>query len=341
MAIAPEYDKQEAKDLLGLCAYVEAGVQPPIPDPRPGWSLLFDSPEIGDFKNKWQLWQRSSDRRFAIALRGTILQAGSILEDLISIMVKATGTLSVGPMNYPYKFAADPDAGVHLGFALGTLLLLNDSTNGILAQLAEHGVAAGSDLYITGHSQGAAMATLLRSYLEHTGGTPTNCSIKTYVFAQPKPGNPHYAADFEGRFCDSQMAFRVTNVLDWVPQVPFTLQLPDDIDKPNPLSVITSPSLLIALITKAVAEAQAYVEAHSRARLQSTVVGLVHAAAPQPALAPAPQALLAIPFAAPVMHTLNFVNAGTDIPRLGTPAVGTQCQDSLFEHHVTTYFPLI
>ncbi len=223
----------------------------------------------------------------------------------------------------------------------GTLLLLPDRANGILAQLSKNGVTQGSELYITGHSQGAAMATLLRSYLQHTGGTPAGCSIKTYVFAQPKPGNQHYADDFEEQFCGSEMAFRITNVLDWVPQVPFTLQFPDDIDKPNPLSVIASPSLLIALLKKGVAEMQAYIEAHTRSRLQSTAVSLVHGATPQPALAPSAQALLTTPFVVPVMHTLNFANVGTDIPLVGPPAVGDQCHDSLFEHHATTYFSLI
>lgn len=341
MPITPGYDKEEARALLGLCAYVEAEVQLPIPDPRPGWALLFDSPEMGDFKNKWQLWRRGSDGRFAIALRGTILQGGSILEDLLSMMVAAEGSLAVGPLKCQYKFADDSEAGVHLGFAMGTLLLLTDRTSGILVQLPKLGVNAGSDLYITGHSQGAAMAMLLRSYLDHTGGTPDNCSIKTYVFAQPKPGNQHYADDFEDRFCDTGMAFRITNILDWVPQVPFTLQFPDDIDQPNPLSVAASPSLLITLIKKAVTEIEAYVEAHSRARLQSTAVSLVRSATPQPELAPQPQVLLPVPFSVPAMHSLNFVNAGTDVPLPGTPAVGAQCQDSLYQHHATTYYPLI
>jgi hypothetical protein len=343
MPIAPGYDQQEPREMLALCAYVEAGVQPPIPDPRPAWALLFDSPPIGPFENKWQLWQRAADKRFAIALRGTVAEGGSILEDVISVMVKAEGTLSIGGIHCPYKFAADPEAGIHLGFAVGTLLLLTDSASGILAQLPKYKIQAGSDIYITGHSQGAAMATLLRSYFEYVGGLPANCSVKTYVFAQPKPGNQHYADDFEERFCHegAEMAFRVTNSLDWVPQVPFTLQFVDDIDKPNPLSVIASPSLLIVLLKKALGEAQSYVEAHARARLQSTAVALARASAPPIAPAETLQALPAAAFTAPVMATLNFVNAGTDVPLAGRPCVGEQCQDSLFEHHATTYYSLL
>jgi hypothetical protein len=68
-------------------------------------------------------------------------------------------------------------------------------------------------------------------------------SYKTYVYAQPKPGNDHYASDFESKFCNSGLAFRVTNSLDWVPQVPFTLEFPGDINTPNPLSALANPRL--------------------------------------------------------------------------------------------------
>ena len=149
-------------------------------------------------------------------------------------MVKARGILGVGGANHNYQFAADPRAGVHLGFALATILLLNDPASGIIAR-AGNQIPTGSDIYITGHSQGAAIATLLRSFF-HYSGMLENCSIKTFVFAQPKPGNVHYAEDFESLFCDPVMAYRVTNTLDWVPEVPFTLQSPEDVDAPNPLT---------------------------------------------------------------------------------------------------------
>src|SRR5215467_15190640 len=89
------------------------------------------------------------------------------------------------------------------------------------------------------------MATLLRSYFAYASDAPEekNYSYKTYVYAQPKPGNDHYADDFESRFCNSGFAFRVTNSLDWVPQVPFTLEFLCDINTPNPLSALANPRL--------------------------------------------------------------------------------------------------
>ena len=248
MPFTPGFQLAEALDLLAMCANVEDEATPPIPPAPPGWTLVFDSPVIGTFDEKWQLW-RSAAGPWAIALRGTVMRAGSIFEDLISILVGASGVITVGPHPIPYRFATDAAAGIHLGFALGTLLLLKDREHGILAQLAARGIAPG-DVYITGHSQGAAMATLLRSYLAYAPDAPAGCAYKTYVFAQPKPGNGHYALDFDARFANAGFAFRVTNSLDWVPQVPFTLEFLQDVDRPNPLSVLASPSLLMSLLTK-------------------------------------------------------------------------------------------
>src|SRR5262245_24801676 len=199
MPLTPGFQLSEALDLLAMAANVEGEATPPIPSTPAGWTLLFDSPVIGPFDDKWQLWQ-SAAGAYAIALRGTVMETGSILEDLISILVRATGSVTIDHQSVPYQFAADPAAGIHLGFALGTLLLLKDPVNGILAQLAGRRVGPGSIIYLTGHSQGAAMATLLRSYLQYAREAPSGLSYKTYVFAQPKPGNDHYAEDFESKF---------------------------------------------------------------------------------------------------------------------------------------------
>ena len=338
MTLAPGFLRVEALDLLAMCANVEGEVAAPIPPTPPGWTLLFDSPVIGAFDEKWQLW-RSDTGAYAIALRGTVMKVGSVLEDLISVLVWAQGHITVGHQSIEFQFAAEPDAGVHLGFALGTLVLLKDPTNGILAQLAQHGVAAGSDVYVTGHSQGAAMATLLRSYFQYAPDAPPGPSYKTYVFAQPKPGNDHYATDFERQFGNAGLAFRVTNSLDWVPQVPFTLEMIRDVNHPNPLTVLASPSLLLDALMKVmeplVSEARRIIERHSRPHLQQKATALAQKVAP--ASVPTPPA----PFDAPFHPSLYFVNAGTEEALIGTPCVGAECHDAFFEHHVTTYYKLL
>lgn len=338
MPFKPGFDRSEALDLLNFCAIIETDVTPPIPtDPPTGWALAFTSPVIGPFDNLWQLWQRAADGAFAVVVRGTTMNAGSILEDVIALMIKGKGTLQLGAIKFDYQFAADPLADVHVGFALGALLLLKDPANGILSQLAKKGVGAGSKVYVTGHSQGAAVATLIRSYLAYAPDAPGHVDYKTYVYAQPKPGNDHYAEDFENRFCDTDFAFRVTNSLDWVPQVPFTIEFISDINTPNPLSVLGAISLPLALLQGAVNQFIVVARAHAQSQLQSAAASVAKLGAVSTSGSP----LGADQIDAPLVPTLNFVNAGTEIALMGVPCVGDQCKDPFFEHHPATYYGLL
>jgi hypothetical protein len=336
MPLNPGFTHSEALDLLALCAILEGGN--PLPPQPAGWNKIFDSPVIGPFTEKWQLWQ-SAGGAYAVVLRGTVMDAGSIIEDLISFLVPATGRVTVGHVQVDYKFAAVAEASVHFGFALGTLLLLKDPNDGILAQLASK-VPAGSQIYLAGHSQGAAMATLLRSYLAYAADAPSgkNYTFKTYVYAQPKPGNDHYATDFENAFCNSGFAYRVTNSLDWVPQMPFTLEFPSDINTPNPLSVLTNPRLVMifATLKPLVDGARTFIVDHARQRLQPKAVALAQKVSPAPAAG-----LAATSFDVTILPSLNFLNAGTEFALIGAPCVGAQCQDGFFEHHATTYYGLL
>jgi hypothetical protein len=215
------FNLSEASDLLYMCDQLYGrpsdSPQPSVPIPDDfSWVPIFTSPVLPPLGEKWQLWQNNSVySTYAIIVRGTGSSSfGSVLEDFLSFLAPATGTVTVGPVTIPYKFAADAKASVHVGFALGALLLLKSPIVGILAQLAAK-VPPGSNVYIAGHSQGAGVAPLLRSYLYYGADRPTNDYFyKTYAFAQPKQGNDHYATDFESLFCNTGLAFRLTNSLD-------------------------------------------------------------------------------------------------------------------------------
>jgi hypothetical protein len=334
MTFKAGFDLGEALDLVTLCALIEGHAS--LPQPA-SWTIVYDSPEISLLTEKWQLW-RNSEGAFAIAVRGTVPDPGSIAEDLISFLAQAAGTVTAGQQRIGYKFAADPHASVHAGFALGALLLLKDPANGILAKLAST-VPQGSQIYITGHSQGAAVGTLLRSYLAYAPDRPAdkNYTYKTYVFAQPKPGNDHYACDFESAFCNEGLAFRVTNSLDWVCQVPFTIEIPSDINTPNPLSAVTVPgSMVLTALTGFGNEVRKLIVERVRSRLQSKASALArqvtHGAVPE---------LAGHGFDIPIAPSLNFANAATEIALTGTPCVGEECKDAFFEHHAATYYALM
>lgn len=228
----------------------ETGVpHPPPPTPKPGlgtppppgdfgWKLAFDPGKVVNDDNYWQLWRNESGSRYALCFRGTTSALSSIWEDL---KVRARGpALRVRGVSVP--LAVHPMARVHGGFAEALEAMLEDSVLEVLTRFAREGM---EQLYLIGHSQGAAIATLCRSFLEYQKLEPALGALetKTYAFAQPKPGNRHYAYDFElvtGRAGPAAAtAFRVANDQDWVPQVPLSIELPSDLTPPNPTTIPT------------------------------------------------------------------------------------------------------
>src|SRR5262245_26984400 len=68
-AMTPGFVLAEALDLLAMCAHVEDEVMSPVPPTVPGWTLVFDSPVIGPFDEKWQL-RRNTAGAWAVVIRG-------------------------------------------------------------------------------------------------------------------------------------------------------------------------------------------------------------------------------------------------------------------------------
>lgn len=208
------------------------------------WKPLYDSREglgddpnkngFGAFENAWILLQNQSNpSHYAVAIRGTIGQSRSILNDALATTIPANAGIEF-PKNkiLPIVFAATPGAEVHLGFAYGAFTLLFDRQRGILTQLLSDKVAGGAQLTITGHSQGAAIATLVHAFLHYAITDPDdkyglkakNLQFKSYLFAQPKPGNALFAMDFAHIAGCRGAGFVINNNLDPVTKVPLTSQ---------------------------------------------------------------------------------------------------------------------
>jgi len=96
------------------------------------------------------------------------------------------------------------------------------------------------EFLIMGHSQGAAIAFLLRSYLFYkvkAKTLPNDLVFKTYCSAAPKPGNLYYAYDYE--YINREgWSYTVVNALDWVPETPISIQQLSDINTLNPFTGI-------------------------------------------------------------------------------------------------------
>lgn len=214
-----------------------------------GWRIEYDSRKAGDdnpetngfgpFDNAWLLLKSNDGSRYAIAIRGTVGQARSIIDDFLATTIAAQSGLEFPKGRHvPIVFAATPKAEVHLGFAYASFSILFDKERGILNYLRSHKILDRADqILITGHSQGAAVATLIHSFLYYAisdtedryelGKKPV--PLKSYLFAQPKPGNLQYASDFARIAGGQGLAFVINNHLDPVPQVPLSLQTPVDV----------------------------------------------------------------------------------------------------------------
>ncbi len=274
MAFAPGFVASEATDAVNLCMQLNgtglAGQSPPVVSSR--WLLQFDSRQtdlslkesrdradgtqqvidgMGPFDNAWAAWKSLQDEQlYAVVIRGTVDSASSILDDVLSTSIRASSALPVkapdGSMRrLPLSMVSSANAAnaaVHLGFVWGTAILVYQRELGILKYLL--GLPAGSKILIAGHSQGAAIATLIHAMLLHasTDATgpladalkPKGFQYKSYVFAQPKPGNWQFGHDYAQMTGNRGLALCLNNNRDWVPQVPLTVDLPDEVTN-NPI----------------------------------------------------------------------------------------------------------
>lgn len=271
--MANGFQHDEALQMLELCAELNGyGVQDATPPDTKNWKPVTEGMDpsnkakefgFGPFNNRWKLWKRDGSNEYAVVIRGTIYDAKSIEEDLmanslpaekITIPAGKDKSISFRLASTAYQHADEangfPVPEVHAGFAYGLAAILFDGSHGLIKALNEN-VPSGSRVFITGHSQGAAIATLLPSFLHYACADGeyknvqkedkqnySDCSrfgmegksweIKTYVFAQPKPGNWRYAMDLAQSIGNKGMIYAINNYDDPVVQVPLAFQLLSD-----------------------------------------------------------------------------------------------------------------
>jgi hypothetical protein len=349
-----------------------------------GWKIVYDSrhpgntewnktwpdqdannPEkngFGPFNNAWLLVQSDADpSSYAIAIRGTVGEINSILADAFVTSTPAYAGIEY-PKNktLPILFAATPKAEIHLGFANAAFTLLFEQDKGILAQLHKLHLSNNAKLFITGHSQGATIATLVHSFLYYAitdnqdryklnlklagiddSSTKTNIQLKSYVFAQPKPGNQQYSEDFAR--ISKDMSYVVNNDRDPVPQVPLSRQVISEVIDGVEEDNAGAGKHLQSLAMKELAKLTA-VENKIRGIFANLVA---HQVADKFAKKP-PKLALDDYFKADekpaktLAKSLNYTLAGQLIPLFGAQRGGKlypigDDQDFLLQHHATSY----
>ncbi|HXB96011.1 MAG TPA: hypothetical protein VNU70_12665 [Puia sp.] len=232
----PGFEAREYLELLGLSFHSAATSDTVFGGSRGHYTMQYRSPEVG-MRNRWDLWLRDDRHVAVINIRGTVNDKLSWLENFYAAMAPATGSVQLGDsLHFDYRLSADDKAMVHVGWLLGLAYLAPT----MLGQIRQAYAAGVREMIIFGHSQGAALAFLTRSYLyylQQKGELPPDIVFKTYCSAAPKPGNLFYAYDFDF-ITRGGWAFTIVNAADWVPETPFTIQTPDDLNPVNPFGHI-------------------------------------------------------------------------------------------------------
>lgn len=307
---------------------------------------------FGPFANAWVLAKDTKSvgtsaapemPAYVVAVRGTVFSSRpSVVEDVFANTIAARSVVrGTAGAELPLVFAQLPGAEIHAGFAYACLSLLFDRNFGLihaLQTLKEQRVA----LTLTGHSQGAAMATLLHAFLRYA--SKENCllsgkiaQLDSYVFAQPKPGNALFSADFE-QVCGSDgSSFVVNNTLDPVPAVPLTRQSLSDLSKDLP------PASRIDKIIDAVEEPARCLRRWVSSQLDRQIIRWIGS----DDLLLDPQRQVSCPVKAcmfPAGSSRNYTMAGTLISLAGDASgayQGQNSKDPFIQHHAPTYRELL
>ncbi|HET6244529.1 MAG: hypothetical protein H0V01_09825 [Bacteroidetes bacterium] len=213
------FNKEEARDMVAICnsfTFLEL-YHSDLEILPAGYKKTYTSGMFG-MDNKYQVYQKGNVG--IINLRGSTAKKISWLENINSAMIPAKGVIKVSGENFDYCFAQDTNAAVHAGYALGIAFLAKD----ILYQIRIMNIEGINNFIITGHSQGGALASLLRAYLENLPADQMSKGnkFKNYSFAAPMIGNKWFSREYNSKFCDANTSFNVAIKSDPIPSFPLS-----------------------------------------------------------------------------------------------------------------------
>ena len=183
------------------------------------FNLIYTS-DILSMDNKFEVYENGEVG--VINYRGSTANVFSWVENCYSAMIPAKGTIKVNDSFHKYAFSVDQKSAVHAGYAL-TIVILSDKIEEQIKNLNKKGIY---NIIITGHSQGGALATMTRAYLENlsSGKLSTKNNYKTYAYAQPMCGNLEFSEEYNSKFSKNNTSYFITNPKDPVPYLPFNYE---------------------------------------------------------------------------------------------------------------------
>ena len=219
--LKPDFNINEAKSTIAVCNsfnFIKQfdSAHSIIPE---RFNLSYTS-DVLSMDNKFQVYENG--KIGIINYRGSTDKVISWVENCYSAMIPANGVITIDGEPSAYRFSNDSIAAVHAGYGL-TVVVLSKVIKEQITTLNSKGIY---DIIITGHSQGGALATLTRAYLENLpkGALSSKNIYKTYAYAQPMSGNKEFASEYNAKFGDEGTSYSIINPNDPVPRLPFNYE---------------------------------------------------------------------------------------------------------------------
>lgn len=180
----------------------------------PDWQVAWGPGLNDDRSNMMFVAGNASTNQYALVVRGTDWSFFlDWLEDLTSLLGLT-----------PFTPANDPTVQIALGTDLGLQQLtalwgLDPSGQETTVLTFLESVVSQSGLFVTGHSLGGCLASVIAPWLASSQGLGSADNLKVYTFAAPSAGNQAFATYYNNLFMNNGVstAYRVFNTLDVVP----------------------------------------------------------------------------------------------------------------------------
>lgn len=211
------FDADEARNLIQICnsfGYLDLYKDDTEILPK-GYTKKYTSPAYG-MDNKFQVYV--TENKAVIHFRGSTAKQSSWLENLYASMIPVKDKIVVNGKEFNYRVGEKDGSRVHAGYMLAIYFFKDD----LLKQISELNKSGIYDIYITGHSQGGALAQLVRAYLDYLPEKEISKknTFKVYAFANPMIGNVSFAKEYTKKYCDPGMSYIIHNPTDFVTKLP-------------------------------------------------------------------------------------------------------------------------
>lgn len=211
------FDANEARAMIQICnsfTYLDL-YGSDIEILPAGYKKVYTSPVYG-MDNKFQIY--TNGNKGVIHFRGSTSKQSSWLENLYASMIPVKSKILINGKEFEYQVGENRESHIHAGYMLAVCFFKDD----LLKQVKELNKEGIYNICITGHSQGGALAQIVRAYLSYLPEKELSAknNFKVYAFANPMIGNPSFVKEYNEKFCEPGMSYLIHNPADFVPRLP-------------------------------------------------------------------------------------------------------------------------